>query len=311
MLKFILARILASIPVLFGLSLVVFLILHLLPGDPAQAMSLSMGASTADITQLRAELRLDDPLVVQYLQYLSGLLRGDLGFSYLYRQPVTAKVASVLPHTFLLASLALMLAFFVGGISGILAASFQGKALDRLVTGVSVVGVAIPAWWLALLLTSLFGIRLGWLPTLGTGSTKALILPVVSLGWPLAAIQTRLLRASLREVYRSHHVLAARSRGFGWFRILIRNSLRTAYGPVVSMVGLQFGGVVAGAVAIEVIFGRPGLGSYLIESMQAKDVPAIQGIILVVAVTYLLVNLAVDVVRAILEPKVRSEWQAA
>ncbi len=308
--RFTAKRLLAAVPVLFGLSIVVFLILHLLPGDPAQAILFGRNATPEDVAKFREDLGLTDPLVTQYGNYLGNLLQGDLGTSFLYEQPVTEKIFGLIPHTLLLTIAALSFALLVGVPSGILAATYVDRPVDKIVTAIAVLGVTFPAFWLALLLTRLFALQWGLLPSLGTGSLTALVLPAVSLGWPLSSILARLLRDSLIDVYRSPYVLTARARGFGTNRILRRHALRNAFGPVVSMLGLQFGGLMAGAVAIEVIFGRPGVGAYLIESMRAKDIPAIQGVILTVAVVYLIVNLLVDLGRAILEPKVRAELQA-
>ena len=309
MMRYILSRLLAALPVLAGLTVVVFLILHLLPGDPAQAMLIGVGALPEDVERLREQLHLNDPLIVQFGRYVGGLLRGDLGESFLYHQSVSTKILNVIPHTLVLAASALAFALMVGIPSGILGARFVNRPVDKIVTGIAVLGVAVPAFWLALLLIRLFALKLGWLPSLGTGSPKALILPAVALGWSLSSILTRLLRDSLIDVYRSPYILAARSRGFHPSRILGSHAMRNASGPVVSMLGLQFGALLASAVVIEVIFGRPGLGAYLVESMRAKDIPAVQGVILVIAVVYLVVNLGVDIMRAILEPKVRAEWQ--
>ena len=308
--RFIVSRIFAAIPVLLGLSMVVFLILHLLPGDPAQAILFGRNASADEVEAFREALGLQDALPVQYGRYLGDLVQGDLGTSFLYNQPVTDKILGLLPHTLILTLAALTFALMVGVPSGILAATFANRPLDKIVTGIAVLGVTFPAFWLALLLTRFFALQWGILPSLGTGSATAIILPAVSLGWPLSAILARLLRDSLIDVYQSPYVLAARSRGFATPRILRRHALRNAFGPVVSMLGLQFGGLMAGAVAIEVIFGRPGVGAYLVESMRAKDIPAIQGVILTVAVIYLAVNLVVDLGRALLEPKVRADLQA-
>ena len=310
MLRFTFGRIAAAIPVLFGLSIVVFLILHLLPGDPAQAILFGRNASAAEVIEFRESLGLDDPLPAQYGRYLGDLVQGDLGESFLYEQPVTDKIFGLLPHTLILTVAALAFALMVGVPSGILAATYVNRPMDKIVTGIAVLGITFPAFWLALLLTRLFALQWGILPSLGTGSITAIILPAVSLGWPLSSILARLLRDSLIEVNESPYVLAARARGYGTPRILRRHALRNAFGPVVSMLGLQFGGLMAGAVAIEVIFGRPGVGAYLVESMRAKDIPAIQGVILTVAVIYLVMNLLVDLGRALLEPRVRAELQS-
>ncbi|MBI00084.1 MAG: hypothetical protein CL467_05700 [Acidimicrobiaceae bacterium] len=308
MIRYLAFRIGSIIPVLFGMSILVFLILHLIPGDPAQAILLGVGSTADDVQMMRELLGLEDPLWEQYFRYLGGLVQGDLGTSFLYNQPVAEKVVGLIPDTLILTACALGFALMVGIPTGVSAAIWHNRPVDRIAMGISAIGIALPAFWLAVLLTRYFSVKLGWFPSLGTGSIKALVLPVVSLGWPLSSILSRLIRESLIEVRRSPYVIAARSRGYSGIRILVRHSIRKAAGPVVSMIGLQFGGVIAGAVAIEFIFGRPGLGSYLVESMTAKDIPAVQGIIMTIGAVYLLTNLIVDLVRAGLEPSVRDEW---
>jgi ABC-type dipeptide/oligopeptide/nickel transport system permease component len=199
-------------------------------------------------------------------------------------------------------------AVVLGFITGTLAGMWPGSIVDRFATVVSVLGLAVPYFWLAQLLVLIFAVRLGWFPALGLGSPKAIVLPALSLGLGFAAIITRLLRSSLIEVYQQPYLLVARAKGMAPSRLLTRHALRNAVGSVVTVIGLQIGNLFAGAVAIEIIFGRPGLGQYLVSSIQQKDIPAIQGVVLFVAVVYIGVNLLVDVTHGVLDPRVRRGW---
>jgi ABC-type dipeptide/oligopeptide/nickel transport system permease component len=302
---FVLKRVGIAIPVLIGVTLLVFLILRLIPGDPAQILLFGSNPTPDAVAHLRSQLGLDKPAPVQYLLYLKRLATGDLGFSYASNTPVLGEITQRLPFTLNLTLYGMFVALVVGIPLGIGSGLRPGSWLDRLATGGAVLGLAMPYFWLAELLVLLFAVRLKLLPALGLGSTKALILPAVSLGWGFAAVIARLLRASLIEVYQQPYILVAKAKGIAGTRLLVRHALRNALSSVVTIVGLQIGNMLAGAVAIEVIFGRPGLGSYLVSRIQQKDIPSIQGVVLFVAISYLLVNLAVDVLHAVLDPRIR------
>ncbi len=302
---FILKRAAQAVPVLLGVTILVFAILQLIPGNPAQILLLGTGATPAQVAQLDRQLGLDQPVVLQYFHYLGRLLTGNLGYSYVTQQTVTSEIASRLPFTLSLTGAALLVALLVGIPLGIIAGLRSGGLVDTLATGVSVLGVAVPYFWLAILLILVFAVKLGILPVLGTGSPAALVLPAVSLGWGYSGIITRLLRNGLIEAYQRPFILVTRAKGLSGWQLLWKHGLRNAIASTVSVVGLQIGYLLAGSVAIETIFGRPGLGSFLVQSIQEKDIPSVQGIVLVVALVYVGVNLVVDVLHALIDPRIR------
>jgi peptide/nickel transport system permease protein len=303
-------RMAAAVPVLLGVSVVVFLVLYLVPGDPAELLLVGTGAGPERVEEVRQQLGLDRPLVVQYLDYLSHLVRGDLGYSYLSQQSVSHELAIRIGFTIQLAVAAIIVGLAIGVPLGVAAGMNPHSRIDRFSGTVANLGVAIPNFWLATILILVFAVWANWLPALGAGSLRALILPAISLGWVLAGIVARLLRDELIQVYSQPYIEAARAQGLGEWAILQRHAFRNAVGPMVSMVGLQFGGILTGAVAIEVVFGRPGMGSYLVQAIQAKDIPAVQGVVFTIAAAYVIVNLAVDVTLTLLDPRTRAELEA-
>ncbi|HMG63975.1 MAG TPA: ABC transporter permease [Streptosporangiaceae bacterium] len=308
MTQFILRRLLMVVPVLFGITVLVFSILHLIPGNPAQILLFGSNATPQQVANLDKQLGLTGSIYSQYGNYLVQLLHGNLGYSYSSNQTVVAEISSQLPYTINLALGGLVVALGLGIPLGIVAGVRPGGITDKVATGVAVLGVAIPYFWLAILLVLLFAVKLRVLPALGTGSVKALILPSIALGWGFAAIIARLLRNNLIEVYDRPFMIVARAKGLSEWRLLWQHAMRNAVGSTVTIVGLQFGYLLAGAVAIEVIFGRPGLGAFLVARIQEKDIPSIQGVVLLVAVVYLVVNLLVDVAHGLLDPRIRRSW---
>ncbi|MDT5065714.1 MAG: hypothetical protein QOK02_1869 [Mycobacterium sp.] len=308
MLVFTLRRLVVALPLLVGVSLLVFAILRLIPGDPAQILLFGSNPTPATVAALRHQLGLDQTPVAQYWLYLQRLLRGDLGYSYVTNSSVLSEINTRLPYTINLALAALGVAVVLGFVTGVAAGLRPGSLLDRVATMASVLGLAVPYFWLAQLLVLVFAVHLRWLPALGLGSPQAIILPALSLGLGFAAIITRLLRSSLIEVYQQPYLLVARAKGLAPTRLLLRHAMRNAIGSVVTVIGLQIGNLFGGAVAIEIIFGRPGLGQYIVSSIQQKDIPAIQGVVLFVAVVYIAVNLLVDIVHGLLDPRVRRGW---
>lgn len=308
MISFIVRRLLVTLPVLFGITLLVFSILYVIPGNPAQILLFGSSPTPQQISNLEHQLGLNGSFLAQYWRYLEQLVHGNLGYSYSSQQTVASQIGSQLPYTVNLSLAALAVALGVGVPLGIVAGIRPGGVIDKVATGVAVLGVAIPYFWLAILLVLVFAVKLRWLPALGTGSADALILPSVALGWGFAAIIARLLRNNLIEVYARPFMLVARAKGFSEWQLLWRHAMRNAVASTVTIVGLQVGYLLAGAVAIEVIFGRPGIGSFLVARIQEKDVPSIQGVVLLVAVAYLLVNLLVDVAHGLLDPRIRQGW---
>jgi peptide/nickel transport system permease protein len=308
MLTFLVRRALAAVPVLIGVVLLVFLILRLIPGDPAQILLFGTNATPERVAELHAQLGLDRSVVVQFGVFLADLLRGDLGFSYSSHGAVTQEIAARLPYTVNLAAGALLVALLVGVPTGILGGLKPGSMIDKAATAFSVLGLAVPYFWLAQLLILVFAVHLGVLPALGVGGTAALVLPSLSLGLGFAAIITRMLRAALMDVYQSPYILVARAKGLSGTQVLVSHAMRNAASSVTTILGLQIGNLLAGAVATEVIFGRPGLGNYLVQQIQLKDVPTIQGIVLFIAVAYILINILVDAAHGLLDPRVRQAW---
>lgn len=304
MIRFLLRRVLATIPVLLGVATLVFLLIHLVPGDPVVSM-LGEGASGEQVAELRARLGLDRPLAQQYLNYLAGLLHGDLGMSFRYGTPVGTEIASRLPETLRLAAAAMLVALALALPLGILGAVFRGRAIDHAAMTVSLVGISLPIFWLGPMLALVFAVQLGWLPVSGTGSAAHLVLPAVTLGAALAAILARMTRASLLEELRELYVLAARARGFSPPRAVIRHALRNSLIPVVTLAALQLGSLVTGAIITETIFAWPGVGRLLIQAISFRDYPLVQGCILFIAGIYVAVNLAADVVYGWLDPRIR------
>ncbi len=304
--RFLARRIALTLPVLLGVATLVFSLSHLIPGDPAQAM-LGEAAPQADVEALRRSLGLDRPLLEQYGAFLWGLLNGDLGTSLRTGQPVTGQILERMPATFELAAAAMAVAIFVSIPLGIAAAVRRGTAVDHAAMTMALAGVSVPNFWLGPLLAIVFAVELGWLPVSGRGTAQHLVLPAVSLGAALAAILARMTRASMLEELREQYVLAARARGVPRLRAVVRHAFRNSLIPVVTLIGLQFGAVLTGAVITETIFAWPGIGRLLIQSIGFRDYPLVQGCILLIAVTYVGVNLVTDLVYGILDPRIRYE----
>ncbi len=304
MLRYLVRRLLLTIPVLFGVATLVFTLIHLVPGDPAQSM-LGEGASQEEIAKLRASLGLDEPLLAQYRSFLAGVVRGDLGSSFRYNTPVTTQILDRLPNTALLAVAAMLVAIAFAIPLGILAAVYRGTAIDHAAMATALAGISMPNFWLGPLLAILFAVWLGWLPVSGSGSVWHLVLPSVTLGAALAAILARMTRASLLEELRELYVLAAQARGLSRGRAVLRHAFRNSLIPVVTIIGLQFGAVLTGTIITETIFAWPGVGRLLIQAINFRDYPLVQGCILFISVTYVAMNLITDLTYGFLDPRIR------
>jgi ABC-type dipeptide/oligopeptide/nickel transport system permease component len=304
MLRYLLRRLLLTIPVLLGVATLVFSLIHLVPGDPAQAM-LGDSAPPEDVAKLRQSLGLDRPLLVQYRAFLGGIVRGDLGNSFRYGTPVTREIGSRLVRTIQLALAAMAVAILVAIPLGIVAAVWKGSAVDHAAMTVSLVGISMPNFWLGPLLAILFSVVLGWLPVAGTGSAAHLVLPAVTLGAALAAILARMTRASLIEELRELYVVAARARGVSRTRAIVRHAFRNSLIPIVTIIGLQFGAVLTGTIITETIFAWPGVGRLLIQAINFRDYPLVQGCILFISFTYVMMNLLTDLTYGVLDPRIR------
>jgi peptide/nickel transport system permease protein len=303
-LRYLTRRLLLTIPVLLGVATLVFSLIHLIPGDPAQAM-LGETASPQEIAELRARLGLDRPLPEQYTSFLGGLVRGDLGVSLRTSQPVMTMIVERMPATFELAMAAMAFAIAVALPLGIAAAVWRGTSVDHSAMTLALMGISIPNFWLGPLLAIIFAVELGWLPVSGRGTWAHLVLPAISLGAALAAILARMTRATLLEELREQYVQAARARGTSRLRAVVGHAFRNSLIPVVTLVGLQFGAVLTGAVITETIFAWPGIGRLLIQSISFRDYPLVQGCILLIAITYVGVNLLTDLVYSVLDPRIR------
>jgi ABC-type dipeptide/oligopeptide/nickel transport system permease component len=304
--RYLARRLALTIPVLLGVATLVFALIHFIPGDPAQAM-LGETASEEDVQALRERLGLDRPLAEQYGTFLRGAVTGNLGTSLRTNEPVTQAIVDRLPATLELAAAAMLVSIGFAIPLGIIAAVGRGTFVDHAATTLSLTGISIPNFWLGPLLALVFAVELGWLPVSGRGTLAHLVLPAISLGAALAAILARMTRASLLEELREPYVQAARARGASRVRAVLRHAFRNSLIPVVTLVGLQFGAVLTGAVITETIFAWPGIGRLLIQSIGFRDYPLVQGCILFIAVTYVGMNLLTDLVYGVLDPRIRYE----
>lgn len=302
--RYVVRRLLLTIPVLLGVATLVFSLIHFIPGDPAQAM-LGEGAAPEDVAQLRARLGLDRPLLVQYGSFLQGLARGDLGVSLRNDQPVLQQILERMPATAELAFASMTVAVLIALPLGIIAAVWRGTAVDYSAMTLSLIGMSIPNFWLGPLLAIVFAVELGWLPVGGRGTVAHLVLPALTLGAALAALLARMTRASLLEELREPYVLAARAKGVSRTRAILHHAFRNSLIPIVTILGLQFGVVLTGAVITETIFAWPGIGRLLIQSISFRDYPTVQGCVLLIAVTYVGVNLLTDLTYGFLDPRIR------
>lgn len=306
--NFILGRIVQLVPVLFLISLIVFAIMHLLPGDPALLMLAGAegGAISPErLAELRQQMGLNDPAIVQYWNFLTGALMGDLGTSIRFREPVMAMILDRLGSTIELAVAGLFCSMAIGIPLGLIASVRQGGWIDAFCMTVSYLGASIPVYWLGLMLVFIFALNLGWFPSSGGGSFRALILPALSLGLINAGLIARLVRSSMIEVLSEDYMRTGRAKGLPGRLLLWRHGIKNAMIPVVTMIGLQFGGMLAGTVVTETVFSRPGVGRMIVNAIIAKDYPLVQGSVLFLAVLYVTVNLIVDITYALLDPRIR------
>jgi len=306
MIRYISLRILFALPALWLIVTMVFLLAHIVPGDPVQQM-LGEGARAEDLQQLRHALGLDVPITVQYGRYLQGVIHGDLGESFRFREPVSRVVLEHYPATLELALVALLVCVAIGIPAGLLAAERRATATDRSVGIFTLFGLSVPNFALGPVLILVFSVLLGWLPVSGRGGPAHLMLPAVTLGASLAAILTRMVRTSVIEELSSDYVRTARAKGLSSAAVLFRHAFRNALIPILTILGLQFGTLLAGTIVTETIFSWPGIGRLAVQAINARDYPLLQGCILLIAVSYVLVNLLTDFVYALIDPRVRLE----
>ena len=304
MIRHLLLRFLFTLPALWLILTMVFLLVHIVPGDPVQQM-LGEGARAEDMERLHRALGLDLPLHVQYGRYLAGLLRGNWGQSFRFQTPVLRVVLERYPATITLALTGLLICAAIGIPAGVLAAHRRGHAADRAVGFFTLLGLSVPNFALGPVLILLFSIQLGWLPVSGKEGWASLVLPGITLGAALAAILTRTVRSSMIEELSSDYVRTARAKGLPESAVLFRHAFRNALIPIVTILGLQFGTLLAGTIVTETIFSWPGLGRLTVQAIQARDYPLLQGCILVIAFSYVVVNLLTDFIYALADPRIR------
>ncbi len=330
--KYVIRRILETIPTLIGVSVIIFLIMRVVPGDPAQ-MVLGEKASPEAIARVRKALGLDDPLYVQYLRFVSDLARGDLGTSFINRTPVTKEIASALPATIELAIAAMLVSVVIGIAAGIISATRRYSIFDRMSMVGAVLGISMPTFWIGLLLIAVFAAQLRWLPVSGRidvmmpftpvtrffvldslitlngtafwDTLRHLVLPAIALGFAEMALIARMTRSSMLEVIQQDYVFTARAKGLAERVVVIRHALKNALIPVVTVVGLATGSLLGGAVLTETIFAWPGIGKLLVDAIVQRDIPVVQAIIMLTAFFFVVINLAVDLLYAYLDPRVR------
>jgi peptide/nickel transport system permease protein len=302
---FLLRRFMESILTLFGVSIVVFLMLYLTPGDPVTIMLQGSNATPQQVVTLRHQLGLDEPVYVRYAHYVSHALQGDLGRSYQTRESVLSAILAQLPSTLELTFAALFISVAIGLIFGVIAAVRRDTWIDTFSMNISLFGVSIPNFWLGMLLILAFSLHIKLFPAIGTGGIRHLVLPAIALGWGYAAIIARLVRHSLIEVMHHDYIKTARAKGLVEHVVIGRHALKNALIPVVTIIGLQFGHMLANAVIIESLFARQGIGRLIVTGILSKDFPMVQGVVLFAAAGYVLANLLVDVSYAFLDPRIR------
>ena len=303
MLGYILRRLSYMTPILFGVSVVIFLILHLVPGDPARLVA-GPDATLEDVEVIRSSLGLDRPLPVQYVSWLGNVFHGDLGRSARTHRPVTHELRLTIPATVELTLTAIAIAIFLGVGAGMIAAVRRNSVFDYTSMVAALLGVCTPSFWLGLMLMLIFAVKLDLLPTTGRGGLENLVLPAVTLGAGAAAIIARVTRSSMLEVLSMDYIRTAHAKGLSTQAVVLRHALKNAFIPVITVIGLEFGYLLAGAVVTETVFAYPGVGRLLVEAIGFRDYPVIQGALLLLALQFSLVNLVVDVLYAFFDPRI-------
>ena len=304
--KYLLRRLLHVVPVLLGVTLITFSLLHLIPGDPAQILA-GPDASAADVAAMRETMGLNKPLMVQYLDYLTGLFQGDLGRSMSTGRPVLDELMDRFPNTVILAIAGVGVAVLLGVPVGVVAAIRSRTLVDHGSMIFALLGISAPAFWLGFMLMMIFSVQLGWLPSAGYRTPAHLVLPAFTLGTGAMAIVARMTRSSLLEVLRQDYVNTARAKGLREMVVISKHALRNAMIHTTTVVGLSFGSLLGGAVLTEMVFAWPGLGRLIVYAIGIRDLPVVQGAVLLLALTFVLVNLAVDLIYGVIDPRVRYE----
>jgi len=295
---------LLSLITLLGVSVLIFLMLRVLPGDPARVLA-GLNASEQQVAQIRVQLGLDQSLLSQYWHFISRVAHGDLGESARTSRPVSTEIGVRLPATLILAVVATVIGSLVGVTAGVVAAVRRNTVLDHVVSSVAMMGVSMPVYWLGLLLILLFAVTLGWLPAAGSGQPLSIVLPVVTLAAFSTALVSRMTRASMLEVLGQDFMRTAEAKGAPPRTVIIKHGLRNAFIPILTVISLQFGALLGGAVLTETVFGWPGIGRLLVDSIGARDFAVVQGIVLVYAAMFILLNVVVDVLYVVIDPRIR------
>ncbi|NOK61947.1 MAG: ABC transporter permease [Chloroflexi bacterium AL-W] len=301
---YIIRRLLLLIPIWLGVTLFTFAIIHLTPGDPV-ALMLGTHATPERADEIREQLGLNAPLLTQYVHYLGNLVQGHLGYSFRGQTPVLDEILIRWPSTLQLTLTAMGLATLIGVSAGVIAATARNPWIDGLIMGSALIGLSIPHFWLAILLILIFGVHLGWISVTGAEGLTDLILPSICLAIPTAAVLVRVTRTSMLEVLSEDYICTARAKGLVEQMVILRHGLRNALIPVVTIMGLQFAGLLGGAVFIEAVFARPGLGRFVINAIANRDYPQIQGVVLFLTTIFMAVSLVIDVLYVILNPRIR------
>jgi ABC-type dipeptide/oligopeptide/nickel transport system permease component len=303
--QFLLKRLVSAIPVAFGVSVLAFSMSHLTPGDPV-AIMLGERATAGDVARLRGQLGLDQPLPIQYWNYISRAVQGDLGTSIRSGQPVIREIADRFGPTLELTLAAMLIAIVLGVSLGTLAAVTRSGWAESSIMSFALLGISMPTFWSGLLFIMFFSLTLNWLPVTGEGGLASLVLPAVTLALPAAAVLARITRSSLLEVLSQDYIRTAKSKGLVRRTIILKHALRNAFIPVLTILGLQFGGLIAGSVIVESVFARPGIGRFAVNAILARDFPQIQGIVLLAGLTYVIINMLVDLLYGVLDPRIQT-----
>jgi len=306
--KFIAKRLVAMVPVLLGVTLVIYLILNMAPGDPAKVI-LGEQATPEQIAELREEMGLNDPVLVQYARYIFNLVQGDMGESYNSGLKCNVEIFARFPNTLRLTICAISLAVILALPIGIIAAVKQNSIFDGVSMFIALIGLSMPVFWLGLLLILFFSLRLGWFPSSGADGWKSLVLPTVTLGFQQMASIARVTRSSMLEVIRADYIRTARAKGVAESKVITKHALKNALIPTVTVVGLQFGGMLGGSVMTESVYAWPGVGRLMVQSINKRDIPMVLGCVIMFSVTSSVVNLLVDVLYGFIDPRIKSQYK--
>lgn len=306
--KYILKRLAMMVPVILGVTIIIFMIMSFSPGDPAR-LALGDMAPPEAIEAWRAEHGLNDPIVVRYVKYMGGLLQGDFGTSYLNGRDIAVEIQSRFPITLRLACIGMLVALIIAIPLGTISAIKQYSVVDGFATVFGMLGIAMPSFWVALMMILVFSLKLGWLPSGGIEGFKSMILPAASIGFGCCANIMRTTRSSMLEVIRTDYIRTAKAKGVKKKDIVGKHAMRNVMIPVITVAGLQFGAMMGGAVIAETVFSWPGIGTYMITSIKAKDTPAVMGSIIVFCIAFSVINLLVDLIYGLIDPRIKSSYK--